>query len=134
MAASGQLARGTTLKVTISATPTEIPANNPIGSSKSKPAIDITGLNDGDAQSVAAGIQTAEYTFTINYDRTNAVHAYLEDSHEGNIVEAFVLTQADTDTDTFNGHVTGFDKTFDKDDVQKATVTVTRSGASTLSA
>lgn len=127
-----QIARGSKLEVSIATVYTEVDAVNNLVSSKTRDTIETSHLTSGKDRTYVAGLGDAEWSFELNYDRGETTHATLEDAADDGTPLNCRITRADGSTDTGTFIVTQFQVTLDREDVQKASVTLQRSGGSTL--
>lgn len=102
---------GSTLKVTITATPTviaQVTSLTPPG--LKRPAVSKTDLSSTIQERRPGLLDVSELELTINYDPSAPTHAYLTTSILGGLTEAWLVTFADSGTATygFSGFVTEF--------------------------
>lgn len=95
--------------------------------------IETSHLTSGEDKTFNYGLGEGEISFEINYDRGIATHAQMEDDKHSKTARAYRVTHADGETDNATYLVTNFAKTFDHNDIQKAAVTLKRSGTKSLS-
>lgn len=102
---------GTTLKVTITATPTVIGAVISVDPPElARPPIDTSHLTSNPREYRVGVLDISELTFVINYDPGTTTHAYLTSSILAGTLEVWLLTFADSGTATygFSGYLSSF--------------------------
>lgn len=124
------VARGTKLEASISGVFVEVVGVNNLNMDRSRPAIANGHLTSGDAETYEAGITDGSCTFELQVDRTNSVHARLEDDEGDGTPRSFRITWSDGTTETFTGLVTQFAKAAERSGLLMANVTIQRSGSS----
>lgn len=127
---------GTTLKVTITGTPTAIGQIESITPIDVKcPTVDTTDLDATWRTFVSTVLDGGELQFVINWDTANTSHAALWSKLTGRANETWLVTYADTGATTigFDGPVTSFSVGSSQvDNIVKVTLTVKVSGTITL--
>lgn len=104
-------ALGTTLKVTISASPTTIPQITSLTPPQmSNPEVDTSALDSTWRTFLSTLPDGGTVDFTFNYDHANSTHDYLRDSFATGTQETWLVTFTDTGTATeaFTGHISAF--------------------------
>lgn len=128
-----QVARGTAFQVSVASVYTTVTGVNNLQLSDTNDMIDVSHLTSGDDKTFTYGLGGGEISFELNYDRSTSTHAALEDAKHAKTTLDCRVNQADGDSHTGTYLVTTFDKTFARDDIQKTSVTLTRTGTATLS-
>lgn len=130
--------KGTTLKITISATPTligQIQSITPFNAS-SEP-IETTDLDQSWKTYIGSIKDGGSLTFVLNWDADASVHGTLWSKYTGQAVETFLVTFTNTGASTagFDGVITGFQVgSAAVNNIVTATLTVKISGAVTVTA
>lgn len=101
---------GSTIKVTITATPTTILQITSIGAvTRTRAMIDFSALNDTQEQMLASVLKRSDVLTVKGWlDCSTATHAYLETSYSAGTTEVWLITYADTNAATlgFSGFLT----------------------------
>lgn len=101
---------GSTLKVTIVATPTTVAQLKAFGPvTRTRAVLDFSALSDTMEQSLPSVLKRGDVVaFSGFMDASNATHAYLETSYAGGLTEAWQIDYADAGTAriTFSGFLT----------------------------
>jgi len=94
--------QGSTLKVTISASPTTIVQITEIGAvTRKRTVIDFSSLSDTQEQPIASTLKRGDEVSVKGWlDCTATTHAYLETSYAGALTEAWLITYADSNAAT----------------------------------
>ncbi len=128
--------KGTTIKLTISSTPTTIvQATSITAPQMANPLVDTTDLSSTWRTSIGTIPDGGEVTMAINYDASSATHAQLTTSFVAGTVETWLITFPDAQTATvgFTGHITAFNwSEATVENLVSATVTIKVSGAVTI--
>lgn len=101
---------GSTLKVTITATPTVILQLTSIGAvTRTRAIIDFSALNDTQEQTLPSVLKRGDVISVKGWlDCSTATHAYLETSYTAGTTEVWLITYADANAATagFSGYLT----------------------------
>lgn len=130
--------QGTALKVSDMASPevytTIAGVTNVSGPSGSRQVIDKTTLADTARQKDVGIADYGQYTFDLVFDRDEATNATLDTLFASGALNNFQLVVGDSPNDTysFSGYVLNLSKTFNIDDVARASCTIEIAGAVTV--
>lgn len=101
---------GSTLKVTITGTPTVVAQLKAFGHvTRTRAVLDFSALSDTMEQSLPSVLKRGDVVAISGFlDASNATHAYLETSYVGGLTEVWLITFADTNACTigFSGFLT----------------------------
>lgn len=128
-----QVARGTKLQMSIASVFTDVPGVNGLSIPATTEMIEDTHLTSGESKTFVPGHDEGTISFELNYDSSESTHSAMESDYLAKSARSYRVVQADGTTDSASYYVETFDKTFDRSDIQKASVTLRRSGGKTVS-
>lgn len=130
--------KGTTLKVSVSGTPTligQIQSITPFTATGE--AVETTDLDQTWKSYIGSILDGGTLTFVLNWDADNSMHGTVWTKFTGQAVESFTVTfvNAGASTAAFSGVITGFNiGAAQTNNIVQATITVKVTGAITVTA